>query len=291
MSRLDRELLFALATDASLERFVRAVPALEDLALSAARQYVAGTTLADAQAVARTLAAQGLAVSVDLFGERVRVPGEAVVVRERYRRLADALEGFPDGTWVSLDLSHVGLHVDREFCARQMRAVAEALPDGCRLQLGAEEARWTGDVLDLGVAAARDGLPVMVTLQANLRRSPADALRLAEAGVPVRLVKGAYVEASGEAHPWGEATDLAFLALARQLRDAGADVAIATHDRVLREALLALYDDLPVEMLYGVRHADAVALAARGVPVRVYLPYGPDWFRYWMRRVAESRGA
>jgi proline dehydrogenase len=107
----------------------------------------------------------------------------------------------------------------------------------------------------------------------------------------VRLVKGAYVEDAAVALPWGEPTDLAYLELAHELSRGGAEVVLATHDPVLREALLAALPGLGVEMLLGIRDGDARALAARGVPVRVYVPYGDDWFRYAMRRFAESLGA
>jgi len=88
------------------------------------------------------------------------------------------------------------------------------------------------------LALAHEGAPVMPTLQANLKRSERDAELLAEARVPVRLVQGAYLEPVDLAHPWGEQTDLAFLRLARKLHDSGVELSIATHDPVLREALL-----------------------------------------------------
>ncbi len=107
----------------------------------------------------------------------------------------------------------------------------------------------------------------------------------------IRLVKGAYVESPAVAYPFGEPTDLAFVKLAHDLHRAGATVWLATHDPVLREALLPAMPGAGVEMLLGVRPDDQVELAARGIPIRVYMPYGPHWFRYAMRRVAESRGA
>jgi proline dehydrogenase len=132
---------------------------------------------------------------------------------------------------------------------------------------------------------------VSATIQANLKRSRSDAHALAEGGVPIRLVKGAYVEDPRLARSWGESTDLAFLDLAHELHSNGAEIALATHDPILREALLRALPDVGVEMLLGVRSADASALAGRGVPVRIYVPYGGDWFRYAMRRWAESAGA
>jgi proline dehydrogenase len=128
------------------------------------------------------------------------------------------------------------------------------------------------------------------TIQANLRRSPGDLPPLVAAGIGVRLVKGAYLEAPDVAHPHGDATDLAYLRLAEQLADLEADVQLATHHGLLREACSRVLPRAPVEMLLGVRSADATALAAAGVAVRLYVPFGPDWFRYGMRRLAESRG-
>jgi proline dehydrogenase len=141
------------------------------------------------------------------------------------------------------------------------------------------------------LAVARRGGPVAATVQANLRRSRADAHRLTEAGVPIRLVKGAYVEPPSIALAWGDPTDIAFAELAHELHRAGAEVSLATHDPVLREALLPAMPGAAVEMLLGVRTPDLPALVARGVSVRVYVPYGERWLRYAMRRAAESRVA
>jgi proline dehydrogenase len=124
-----------------------------------------------------------------------------------------------------------------------------------------------------------------------LKRSAQDADRLAAAGVPVRLVKGAYPEPPDVAHPWGPETDAAFVALAHRLRAAGVDVALATHDRRLRTELLAEIPDARCETLLGIDPAATGVLAAAGRDVRVYVAFGPDWFRYFMRRRAESQGA
>jgi len=157
--------------------------------------------------------------------------------------------------------------------------------------VGAEQLARTDRILETVLAVARAGGAVAATLQANLKRTPADADRLAEAGVPIRLVKGAYVETPAQALPWGDATDLAFIELAYALNRAGATVSLATHDPVIREALLPALPGVTIEMLLGVRSDDLEPLAARKVPVRVYVPYGEGWFRYAMRRAAESRGA
>jgi proline dehydrogenase len=290
-STASRRVLFALATSARWEAAVRALPAGERSAYRLARRYVAGTRLADALALAHHLAGERLASSIDLFGERVADPNQADRVAEDYIALAGALNRAPENTFLSIDLSHIGLDQPGGAAQRRLAGIASALPEGRRLQVGAEEEQHAERTLATVLAVARAGAAVSGTIQANLKRSRSDAHALAEAAVPIRLVKGAYVEHPRVALPWGEATDLAFLALAHELQAGGAEITLATHDPILREALLRSMPDVGVEMLLGVRSADARALAQRGVPVRIYVPYGDDWFRYAMRRWAESVGA
>jgi proline dehydrogenase len=285
-----RRALFALATSSRLERTVRRVPALEARAAHAARRYVAGTSRDEAFEMAGLLDRRGMAATIDLFGEAVHDPAEAVRIADEYVELAKLTADLPERTWLAIDLSHIGLDVSTDLCRRQLARIVEALPIGRWLQVGAEDSARTDATLEVVMALTDESAAITMTVQANLRRSPHDARLLADAEIPVRLVKGAYVEPSSVALSWGEQTDLAFLRLAAQLAEEGAPFSIATHDAVLREAVLANHGERPVEMLLGVRSDQARTVAARGVPVRIYVPFGPDWFRYWMRRLAESRG-
>jgi proline dehydrogenase len=285
-----RRSLVALATSAGWERAVRALPGGERGAYRLARSYVAAPTQEDALACAHRLAAAGLASSIDFFGEDVSDPVEADRVTDHYLALAQVLERAPENTFLSIDLSHIGLDQPGEAVRRRLERIAAALPAGRRIQVGAEQEGRAGRILAAVSAVAREGGAVSATIQANLKRSRADAQALAEGGVPIRLVKGAYVEDPQVARPWGEPTDVAFVELAHELHANGAKVAIATHDAILREALLRALAGIGVEMLLGVRSADARAVARRGLPVRIYFPYGDGWFRYAMRRWAESVG-
>lgn len=287
---IDRAVLFRLATSDRFERVVRTMPRGQELAWRAASRYVAGLDAADAVRVARELGARGVASSLDQFGELV---DDAVVARrvaDDYVRLAGEL---PADAWLAVDLSHVGLDVAARGCTDHLAAIARVLPDGRRIQVGAEDHARADAVLACVLDVAGRGLAdrLGATVQANLRRTPTDVERLVAAGVHIRLVKGAYVERPDRALPYGEPTDIAFLRLAHRLAAAGVPFALATHDGVLREALLTALGPVPVEQLLGVRPDVLDDLTARGVPVRVYVPFGQDWFRYWMRRVAESRGA
>jgi len=292
MRGIPRTILFRLATSEGFERSVRTVPGGETFAYRLASRFVAGDTAEDAFATAGRLAGDGLLSSIDFFGENVTDPREADEVADAYVALAARLAAdAPLGTFLSIDLSHIGIDEPGDGPRRRLERIAAALPAGARIQVGAEQLARTDRILDAVLAVARAGGPVAATIQANLRRSPADAERLAEAGAPIRLVKGAYVETPALAHPWGDETDLAFIELAYALQRGGATVSLATHDPVIREALLPALPGAGVEMLLGVRPADLPTLAARGIPVRVYVPFGERWFRYAMRRAAESRGA
>ena len=292
---IPRAVLFRLATSTRWERIAKTVPQGQAAAWRAASRYVAGTSAADAARVARELHARGAGASIDHFGELVTDPAVVRQVADDYLGLAGGLAGFPDDTWLSVDLSHLGLDVDPSDCADRLAAIARALPPGGRVQVGAEDHARADGVLACVLDVAGRGLAdrLCATAQANLRRTPDDAERLLAAGVAIRLVKGAYVESREVALPFGEPTDVAYLRLAHRLAQVGdgAPVMLATHDGVLREALLAALGPLPVEQLLGVRPEVVDDLVARGVPVRVYVPFGDDWFRYWMRRVAEARGA
>ena len=290
---LDRTLLLRLATSDRFERAVRATPGGQRRAWRAASRYVAGTTRSGALAVAGTLLAAGHAVSIDLFGERIDDAAVADRVVEEYVALAAAVAELPAArAWLSVDLSHLAVRADTARAAGRLEEIARALPDGRRIQVGAEDAAHADAIQGCVLEVAAGGLAQRLgaTIQANLLRSPVDARRLADAGVHIRLVKGAYVERTG-AHPFGEPTDVAYLRLADQLRAAGAEWSMATHDGRMREALLLAGADAAVEQLFGVRPDVLGELGARAIATRVYLPYGPAWFRYWARRVAESRGA
>jgi proline dehydrogenase len=289
----DRAVLFRLATSTRLERAARAAPRGERLAWHAASRYVAGKTAAAAARVTRELHDRGVAASIDQFGELVQDTATAEQVAASYLKLADQVNALPADTWLSVDLSHLGLDIDPPGCADRLAAIATRLSAGRRIQVGAEDYSRTDAVLACIETVARQGLAgrLGATAPANFRRTPGDLERLTAAGVHIRLVKGAYVEPPDRALPFGEPTDVAYLNLAHWLADTRAPFALATHDGVLREALLAALGPRPVEQLLGVRPLVLDDLVARGIPVRVYVPFGHDWFRYWMRRIAESRGA
>jgi proline dehydrogenase len=287
-SDVHRRAAYRLAADGRVARLMRAVPGLESAARRRASRYLGGETRAEALATIERLHAGGLEASVDYFGEAVtdRAIVEATVAE--YLELAHALESVRPRVSVWVDLSNVGLDISRDLCRAQLDRIAAALPQGARLRVRAHDSGRMDGILDVALALAASGVAVVATLPANLRRSPADARRLIDARLPVLLVKGASLEPARAAHRWGEETDLAFIRLAHELQAGGVELGIGTHDPVLREAILAGLPGIEVEMLLGVRDEDARELGRRGRRVRVYVPYGTDWPRYWLRRVAAA---
>ena len=237
------------------------------------------------------LHADGFMTAIDVFGEAVSDPASVEQAVSDYVRVTRRLASVEPPVNVWVDLSNLGLDISRELCIQSVERILETFPDGSLLQIRAHDSTRTERILDVALDLAGRGAPVMPTLQARLRRSAEDARRLITAQVPVLLVKGAPLEPPGVAYQWGEETDMAFIALAHQLHAGGVQLALGTHDPVLREALLASLDNPPVEMLLGVRAQDGRDLLRRGRSVRIYVPFGRDWFRYWVRRLAEARGA
>jgi proline dehydrogenase len=251
------------------------------------RRYVAGVDRESALARTHELAAQGIAVSIGIFADVAGDESAAAATTREYVGLAKDLARAAADTQLDLDLPHVGLEVSTAYCVSQLAEVCDALPDGKYFQIGADVSSWTDAHLEAVFAARREGLPIHASLQANLRRSPADAARLVEAGIPVRLVKGGYPEPPEIAWSWGPPTDLAFRQLARFILDAGTGLTLATHDQVLQDE----FEDVEVEMLLGVLPELAEDLARCGRPVRLFVPYGQDWQRYVNKRVADAQAA
>jgi proline dehydrogenase len=290
-ARLSRRVLLRAADSPRLARLVLRSGPLALAARRAADRYLGGDTLEQALATIGRLHREGFAAAIDTFGEAVTDPARTEEIVASYLRVNYELRRIEPPVNVWVDLSNLGLDISLELCRRNVERIVETLPDGALLQVRAHDSSRTDRILETVLALAAEGAPIMPTLQAHLRRSFEDAHRLIAAKVPVLLVKGATLEPPEVAYPWGEQTDVAFVRLAHELHAGGVQLAIGSHDPVLREALLATLDGVRVEMLLGVRPQDGRDLLSRGHRVRIYVPFGPDWFRYLMRRRAESQGA
>jgi len=263
--------------------------------LGAAR-FVAGETLDECVAVLRRLAEQGLHANTTLLGESVRDASQAQAAAREYERIVERLVAERLPANVALKLTHLGLELDEELAyANVERVVATAERLGSFIRIDMEQSSVVDATLRVYRrlrAAGHDR--VGTVLQAYLHRTPADLEDLLPLSPNLRIVKGAYLEPPEVALPVKADVDAAFARLVESGLRGGAYVAVATHDTRLIEHAAAFADRegigrdrFEVQMLYGVRPALQLATAARGLKVLVATPYGPEWYPYLMRRLAE----
>ncbi|HEU0303313.1 MAG TPA: proline dehydrogenase family protein, partial [Gaiellaceae bacterium] len=261
-----------------------------------ARRFVAGESFEAAVPVLRELNERGLLTNTTVLGEGVREAGETRAVVEEYERVLDTIEREGLRTNVALKLTHLGLALDTELTYENVaRLTAHAARLGNFVRMDMEESRYVDATLAIYRRLREAGADnVGFVLQAYLYRSEHDLEQLLPLEPNVRLCKGAYLEPPSVAYPEKRDVDAAYVRLLeRALRDAGF-VGIATHDERLIEHAIAFVgrERIPAErfqfqMLYGVRPQLQLSLVRRGHPVLVATPYGPDWYRYLMRRLAE----
>jgi len=286
-----RRALLALSENKRLRAFVQDHP----LGRRVSRRFVAGETLDDALGVVDRLGRAGYLLSLNHLGEKTTMPAEADAAAGAYREILDRLRGRHD-CYVSVKLTQLGLDGDTAGAVGRLRdIVAAGQSVGRFIRVDMEHSVYVDHTLGALVQLRAEGYQDLGgVIQAYLYRSPADLERLLAAGVRVRLVKGAYMEPPAIAYPRKADVDAAYLRLLeRLLGDAGYH-AIATHDeRMIRAAveqarrLGKAPDRYEFQMIYGVRRDLQERLRQEGYRVRVYIPYGTQWYPYFMRRLAE----
>lgn len=261
-----------------------------------ARRYIAGTTMDSAVRAARELNSDGLKATIDCLGENSATPLEADSAMAGYLVLLKKITENKVDSGVSLKLTHMGLDISRELALRNTREVAErALAVNRFVRVDMERAQYVDQTLDV-FGTLSETLPnVGITVQSTLLRSEKDVEKLIEKGASVRLVKGAYKEPPGVGFQEKSEVDENFRRLMKELLIKGKDPAIATHDEVLIEEARTFAqangvskDTFEFQMLLGIKRTLQKKLASEGYRVRVYVPYGPDWLPYVVRRFGES---
>lgn len=263
-----------------------------------ARRFVAGEAVLEAIEAVRRLNGRGLLASLDILGENIAERAEVMAARDAYVRLLDEIARSGVESNISIKLTMLGLDVDRGFCEENLRAVLAAARERSNfVRIDMEGSRYTAVTLELFHAVHGDFKDhVGPVIQSSLYRSRADIEELVRVGARVRLVKGAYKEPPAVAFPRREDVNRSFDELADLLLGGGSYPAIATHDdeRIAHVRAAALQRGLPksayeFQMLYGIRPRFQQQLAGEGHPVRVYVPYGPEWFPYFYRRLRERK--
>ncbi len=288
-----RSAILAAARSPRVARLVESVPVSRDVV----RRFVAGTDLRDGLRAVRELSEDGLAATLDYLGEDTVTREDAQATRDEYVRLLEALakEELTPGAEVSIKLSALGQRIDEDLAYRLAHEVcAAASAAGTTVTVDMEDHATTDQTLETIARLRADFPTVGAVLQAYLRRTEADCRELATAGSRVRLCKGAYAEPESVAFQSALDVDKSYVRCLNILMSGPGYPMVATHD----PRLVAIgedrarwfgrsVDEFEFQMLYGVRPEEQRRLVAEGYTVRVYVPYGNDWYGYLMRRLAE----
>ena len=263
---------------------------------SFARRFIAGETVDEAIAAARAIEATGLAVTLDLLGEAVSSMDAATAATNAYAALVEAITRAGVSRNISVKLTQLGLAIDRATSFDNLRRILDvAAAADCFVRVDMEQSSYVDQTLDVFDTVWRIGYrQAGVVIQSCLRRSQADVRRMIALGARVRLVKGAYREPREVAYQVKAEVDAAYLELMRLLLAEGTYPAIATHDpamiaatREYADAKQIGRDRFEFQMLYGIRRDLQAELHAAGYHFRVYVPFGTQWFPYFMRRLGE----
>lgn len=289
-----RSAFLVLSSNRSLRRFCESSRVGQRLS----SRFVAGTETEDAFAVTAMLNSQGIAVTLDSLGESVTSDVEAHRAAEVYHRLLDWIGARKANANISVKLTQMGLDISPELAHTIAEGLARhTVSAGSFMRIDMEDSQRTQKTLDIvrRIHARADlRRSVGVVIQAYLYRSEADIEQLLTESIPVRLCKGAYKEPPEVAFPRKTDVDTNYLLLARKLIESPTYHALATHDEKIIEAVKSFARSRHIDrrhfefqMLYGVRRDLQRSLANEGYPVRVYVPFGRDWYPYFMRRLAE----
>lgn len=293
-------MLRALLIGLSENRPMRALAERSIVGLRMSRRFVAGTTIEEALAAARGVNQLGMGVSLDNLGENVTNAEEARRSAQVYHQLLQEIEERKLQANVSVKLTHMGLDVDEKLARELVSSlVAQAAASNPRnfVRVDMEGSPYTQRTLDfvheLHRQAGNAGV-VGAVIQSYMRRSEKDVENLLAAGIRIRLCKGAYKEPPEIAFQKKSEVDENYVKLTRMLLKSGIYHGIATHDPRMIEAAtsFARQEKIPPEsfefqMLYGIRRDLQQKLAREGWRMRVYIPFGTEWYPYLMRRLAE----
>ena len=238
----------------------------------------------------------GLTVTLDLLGESVATAAEADTATRAYLAVIEAIAASGVGRNVSLKLTQLGLTIDRATCVDNLRRILDAATaQEFFVRIDMENSPYTAVTIGVFETMWQQGYRhAGVVLQSCLPRSEQDAVRMNELGARVRLVKGAYKEPRAVAYQSKADVDAAFVRIMRVLLEDGTYPAIATHDPAMIDAARVFASERRIDpsrfefqMLYGIRRDLQEKLVRDGFRLRVYVPYGEEWYPYMVRRLAE----
>jgi proline dehydrogenase len=289
-----RSTFIALSHNRSLRRFCEH----SKIGTRLSSRFVAGTEIDDALRVAESVNRQGMTVTLDSLGESVTSEAEAHRAAEIYHQLLDTIEARKLNANISVKLTQMGLELSPKLAEKIASSLAQhAKTSGNFVRIDMEDSKLTQVTLD--IVRRLNALPetrgaIGVVIQAYLYRSQADVEQLLADGIRIRLCKGAYKEPAEVAFPRKSQVDENFVLLSKLMLDSDVYHGIATHDEAMVAAAKAYAKQQGIaperfefQMLYGVRRDLQRTLVKEGYKVRVYVPFGSEWYPYFMRRLAE----
>jgi proline dehydrogenase len=281
--------------DRAIVRVLPAVPRPVVKGLS--RRYIAGEDLSDACRVVKRLNEAGKQATLDVLGEEVTTREEALALVEAYRDVFETIRREGLDSNVSVKPTGLGLSIDADFCRQNLADLVRCAEERSNfVRIDMEDASTTSDTLAVYRSLRVEGLTsVGVVLQARLRRTLDDVSALADLSPSVRVCKGIYLESPDIAYQGAQAVRENFVNAVDDLLEAGAYVAVATHDSWVIDRAKALFvkhgkkrDECEFQMLLGVREKLGDRLVREGHRLRVYVPFGRRWYEYSVRRLQEN---
>jgi proline dehydrogenase len=260
------------------------------------RRYIAGDTLDEVVSAVRDLNRQGCVATIDVLGESTESKADAAATLRVYKKVMDALDEHNLDSGISVKLTGLGLTLDEELCRANLEEIVSyAARVGRFVRVDMEDSPYTSATLDMVIDLHERHENVGAVIQAYMRRSLEDICRLIEAGVSVRLCKGIYDEPRRVAYKDFHTVRQNYIFLLDELLKGGSYVGIATHDEFLVWHALRLIHQLNVpedryefQMLLGVDEELRSILVAAGHKLRVYVPFGEEWYEYSSRRLKEN---
>ncbi len=289
------EALRKAALNQEAKSYILENKALYNVFRKAANRYIGGETLAETLTKVIHECNNGFKCSIEFMGENTKTAGEAIAAKDEFIRICQEIAKQNLNSTVSLDLSHIGLGIDKSLCHENLNAICNvAKLNDTEVIISAEGADATDHVINLYLDASKQHANLSITLQAYLHRSKDDFKALLKSSGRIRMVKGAFNMPAELALPRGDALDEVYLHYVAELFSHKHLCSIATHHDKIQQAVKGLIkqyqpsrDTYEFESLYGIQNEQLATLKSEGYPTKIYFVYGEEWYLYLCNRIAE----
>lgn len=285
-----------ISRNEDIKEYLLQNPVLYSIVLKSAMRFIGGETLDECFRTVEKNSQLGHAYTFDFMGESTRDELMANQVTEEFIRVIEKIKATSANASISLDLSHIGLVIDKKTCLRNALTLAKKAKNAnIEMMISMEGIDRIDDILDIYMKISENYSNVGITLQAYLYRTEQDLENILKLPGKIRLVKGAFEASKDVALPWGEETDSAYKKYLTKILEINHLVSIATHDEDLLKFAYSFIksnlvdkDNVEFEMLHGAKPHLLLEMHHKGYKTRDYLPYGKEWYLYLCHRLAEN---